>query len=604
MSDRSNLTMPSIIRPAALLLLLGATAFAQDVCVTSRKSLDRQLGDPDGDCRLPAISADARFIAFESDATDLVYGDTNGHRDVFVVDVASSDVEMISWSSTGGATDGDSDHASISQDGRYVLFESVATNLVPGDGNGVRDVFLYDRQLLVMKRISVSNTGQEANGSSGQGGLCKGSAISGDGQRAVFQSFASNLVGGDTNGLFDIFLYDAATSSLSLVSVSMIGPGPAPANGTSQDPDISADGTRAAFASYASNLVYNDINGENDIFVVELSTRAATRATQEMIGTALDGSSWKPRLSADGNEVVFESFATTLVPNDSNGMIDVFLYDHTSTAIERVSVAHDGSQANNYCYRPSISADGMRVGFTSAASNLVSGGSGVQNVYLRDRAAATTTRWGEDSAGGTGSAGSDDSSLAANGDKMAFMSLSPLVPTDTNGMKDVYLRYCGPTATSYCPGVDNHCPCGNGGVGGAGCENSSGQGGGLLAATGVPSVYLDSVTLHATSLPAQAPILFFQAINELNNGAGLQFGDGLRCAGGALLRLKVKIAGASGAASYGYGVGTDVPVSVRGAVPAIGGVFRYQGWYRDIVPGFCTIDEFNLTNGLVIEWAP
>ncbi len=603
MSVRLDSPQSAAVTLSVVCLLLCAPASAQDICVTHRKSIDRQLEDPNGDSRLPEVSADARFIVFESDANDLVYGDTNGLTDVFVVEVSSSDIEMISWSHTGGATNGDSDHASISGDGRYVLFESVASNLVVGDGNGVRDVFLYDRELDVMKRVSVANTGAEGNASSGQGGLYKGSAISDDGQRAVFQSFASNLVGGDTNMATDIFLYDAVTSSVSIVSLSMIGPGPAPANGTSQDPDISADGAYVAFASYASNLVGGDTNGENDIFVVNLSNLAAVRATVAMIGTQVDGSSWKPRLSADGNEVTYESHATTLVPNDTNGVIDVFLFDRTAYAVERVSLTWDNQEANNYCYHPSINADGTRVSFTSAASNLVPGGSGVQNVYVRDRWGSDTERWGEDSAGGTGFAGSNDSSLTADGFKMAFMSLSPLVPADTNNMKDVYLRYCGPTATSYCPGLGELCPCGNGGTGGAGCENSAGQGGGLLTATGLPSVYLDSVTLHASGLPAQAPILFFQAINELNYGSGITFGDGLRCAGGALLRLKVKIASAGGTAAYGYGIGTDIPISIRGLVPTIGGHFRYQGWYRDIAP-FCTIDEFNLTNGLLIEWAP
>lgn len=585
-------------------LLLGAPASAQDICVTSRMSLDRLDEDPNGDCRLPAISADGHFIVFESDANDLVYGDTNGFSDIFVVHVFGGDIEMISWSNTGGATDGDSDHASISGDGRYVVFESVASNLVGGDGNGVRDVFRYDRELDVMKRVSVANTGADGNGSSGQGGLYKGSAVSGDGQRVVFQSFASNLVGGDTNMATDIFVYDAVTDSVSIASLSVIGPGAVPANGTSQDPDISADGAYVAFASYANNLVSSDTNGENDIFVVDLSNLAAVRATVAMIGTQVDGSSWKPRLSADGNEVAYESHATTLVPNDTNAVIDTFLFDRTAYTVERVSLTWDNQEANNYCYHASISADGTRVSFTSAASNLVPSGSGVQNVYVRDRWGSDTERWGEDSAGGTGFAGSNDSSLTADGFKMAFMSLSPLVPADTNNMKDVYLRYCGPTATPFCPGVGNLCPCGNGGTGGAGCENSAGQGGGLLTATGLPSVYLDSVTLHVSGLPPQAPILFFQAINELNYGSGIAFGDGLRCAGGALLRLRVKIASGSGTAAYGYGIGSDVPISIRGLVPAIGGTFRYQGWYRDIVPGFCTIDEFNLTNGLRIDWAP
>lgn len=593
--------LPAIGLSLAALLLCGAAASAQDVCVTSRKSLDVSAGDPNGISRLPCISADARFIAFESEASDLVFGDTNNLSDVFVVHVTSGDIERISRSTTGGATDGISNHASISEDGRYVLFESEATNLVAADGNGARDVFLYDRDLLLMKRISVANTGAEGNGPSGQGGLRKGSAISGDGQRAVFQSHASNLVSGDTNFVGDIFVYDLATSSLSIASLSVIGPAVLPANGNSQDPHISANGAYVAFASHANNLVGNDTNGQNDIFVVELATLGALRASIADNGTQSNGSSWHPRLSADGMQVAFESHATSLVSGDGNGVIDVFLFDRPTSTIERVSVGWQGQEANNYCYRCSISADGNRIGFTSAASNLVSNGNGIQNVYVRDRVANDTERWGEDSAGGTSWAGSDESSLDATGKKMAFMSLAPLVPGDGNSLHDIYLRWCGPTATSYCAGIGNLCPCGNGGTGGAGCENSHGTGG-LLTATGLPSVTLDSVTLTATGLPTTATILFFQANNQLGNGAGVQFGDGLRCAGGALVRLKVKIA-SGGTSSYGFGVGADIPIAIRGQIPLVGGTFFYQGWYRDTA-AFCTSDAFNLTNGLRIDWAP
>ena len=173
------------------------------------------------------------------------------------------------------------------------------------------------------------------------------------------------------------------------------------------------------------------------------------------------------------------------------------------------------------------------------------------------------------------------------------------MPND-GGQIDIYLRRCGPTGEIFCTGDPDFCPCANAGFDGGGCRNSNG-GSTLLKADGLAQVSADTVILIASDLPANAPVLFFQGTTSLSGGNGIPFGDGLRCVGGGVVRLGIKFADPGGSAVYG--VGGDVPVSVQGMLPAFGGTFYYQAWYRDTVP-FCEPEGFNLSNGLRITWAP
>lgn len=159
--------------------------------------------------------------------------------------------------------------------------------------------------------------------------------------------------------------------------------------------------------------------------------------------------------------------------------------------------------------------------------------------------------------------------------------------------------------TSYCfgSGTGTACPCGNVGVAGAGCGNSSAAGGGRLTASGAASVTNDRILLTADNLPASTAVLFFQGTLRENSGLGTAFGDGLSCVTGTIVRLGVRFA-PGGTAHFGFGDGTGDLISVTGAIPAAGGMRRYQGWYRDAAAGFCTAQTFNLSNGMEIPWAP
>jgi flagellin-like hook-associated protein FlgL len=213
-----------------------------------------------------AISADGRFVAFESFATNLVAGDTNGVYDAFIKDTVTGVTTRVSTDSSGNqATGGYSLVRAISADGRFVAFESAATNLVAGDTNGQQDAFIKDTLTGVTTRISTDSSGNQATG-----GTSFVTAISADGRFVAFNSFASNLVAGGTNGQRDAFIKDTLTGVTTRVSTDSSG-NQATGGFGSYVSAISADGRFVAFESDATNLVAGDTNGERDAFLRDLT---------------------------------------------------------------------------------------------------------------------------------------------------------------------------------------------------------------------------------------------------------------------------------------------------------------------------------------------
>jgi Tol biopolymer transport system component len=206
----------------------------------------------------PTLSADGRYAAFDSSATNLVSGDTNGMRDIFVRDRAAGATYLVSKNSTGAQGNSNSYKPSISADGRYVAFDSSATNLVSGDTNGKSDVFVRDRAAGVTYLVSKNSTGAQGNGYSNI------ASISADGRYVAFVSAATNLVSGDINGMTDIFVRDRAAGAIYLVSKNSSG---VLGNGDSYGPSFSSDGRYMTFDSVATNLVSGDTNGARDIFM-------------------------------------------------------------------------------------------------------------------------------------------------------------------------------------------------------------------------------------------------------------------------------------------------------------------------------------------------
>jgi len=401
--------------------------------ITKRVSVDRRGIQGNAGSSSPSMSADGRFVAFGSSASNLVFGDTNGAFDVFVYDRATGATERVSVDSAGSQANSPSYDPSISSDGRFVAFYSDASNLVPDDTNGAFDVFVYDRATGAMERVNVDSAGSQANAES------INPSISSDGRFVAFYSQASNLVPGDTNGQPDVFVHDRVTGVTERVSVDSVGN---QANGYSYDESISADGRFVAFRSDASNLVPGDTNGRFDVFVHDRVTGVTERVSVDSVGNQENGYSYDESISADGRFVAFASGASNLVPGDTNGQPDVFVHDRLTGATERVNVDSAGSQANGQSYSPSIGSDGRFVAFRSLASNLVSGDTNVTyDIFVHDRLTGATKRVSVDSAGSQASGSSDRASMSADGRFVAFSSnASNLVSGDTNGTTDVFVH--------------------------------------------------------------------------------------------------------------------------------------------------------------------
>jgi Tol biopolymer transport system component len=467
-AGRRDLTgMRPMLHVAGLAAILaGGTAAAQQ---TVRASVASSGAQGDGGVRPGvAISADGRFVAFASDASNLVPGDVNGTTDVFVHDLSTGATVRISVGE-GGDPAGPSGYAgvAISADGRFVAFDSQAPNLVAGDANGQRDVFVRDRDAdgngvfdepggSRTVRVSVSSSGVEADGDS------QHPAISADGRFVAFTSNASVLSSPNPRRIYQVYLRDRdadgngrfdepgdTTTNASLSSFGQRG------DGSSTDPTISANGRFVGFRTEATNLFPGDTNGVSDVAVHDRVTGATVRISESASGIGGNSYSYPPAsLSADGRFVAFASIASNLVPGDAS-TADAFVRDRDAdgngvfdepggVSVELASVDSQGVQGNGWTTVPALSLDGRRVAFESAASNLVAGDTNHNyDVFVHDRAGGRTERASVDTAGRESHAQSNSSSVAISGDGrfVAFLSnANDLVAGDTNGVADVFVR--------------------------------------------------------------------------------------------------------------------------------------------------------------------
>ena len=327
----------------------------------------------------PAIDQTGRYIVFVS-TNNLAPGiNTGGIAQIYRKDTMTGEVRIVSTDNTGLiAADGASTASVISADGRYIAFESSATNLVTGDTNGIPDVFLHDTQTTTTTRVSVATGGAQANGAS------SAPAISANGRYIAFQSTAPDLVTGDTNTVMDIFLHDTQTpSTTSRVSVTTGG---AEVNGASSDPAISADGRYIAFQSIASDLVAGDTNTVMDIFLHDTQTPSTSRVSITSGGAEANGASSAPAISGDGRYIAFQSAATDLIATDTNGVTDIYLRDHQTPSTVRLSLSVGGAQPTSESTQAAVSSDGRYVGFSSLANlDTANDTNGVRDIYRAHR---------------------------------------------------------------------------------------------------------------------------------------------------------------------------------------------------------------------------
>jgi Tol biopolymer transport system component len=391
--------------------------------------------EADGASFTPAISADGRYVAFASSASTLVQGDMNGTEDVFIYDRVTDDSERVSLSSGGVEGNGDSFDPAISADGRYVAFTSSASNLTEGDENNELDIFVRDRSSHRTVLVSVGPGGAMGDGPS------VASSISGDGRFVAFESDAGSLVGEDNNGTGDVFVRDLAADVTRKLSVAGNGlQTESPTFGAA----ISEDGSSVAFESFSARLVPDDTNNALDVFVADVASGKIDRVSLATDGGQGNERSYSPSISADGRNVAFASFASNLVENDTNGQLDVFLRRRDRQATTRLSVGPDGAEGNGLSFAPVVTSDGGLVVFSSEAGNLVPDDSnGARDVFLASTESAALTRLSRRPGPGREGQG-DGPSLGPvvdrSGVMVAFASFATnLVPGDTNGQSDVFV---------------------------------------------------------------------------------------------------------------------------------------------------------------------
>ena len=428
-----------------LVLLVGVAALPSglEAQTTTRVSVGPEGGDPDGISFLPVMSGDGRYVGFSSDASNLVPGDNNQFEDVFVYDRQTKITTRVSVTPEGGDPNNDSFYAGLSSDGRFVVFESLASNLVMGDKNEARDIFVYDRETNATTRVSQNMEGEDHNGIIGTP-----PAISANGRYIAFDSTATNLVPGEENNVQKIFVYDQQMGSISQVSLTPEGGNP---NNGSSLPAISADGRYVAFVSSATDLVPGDGNGVQDIFVYDRQEETTTRVSVTPVGDDPNDKSFFPALSANGRYVAFDSNASNLVAGDDNETTDVFVYDRLLETTTRVGSTLEGEADLIFLGgAPALSADGRFVAFASNASDLVAGDvNEATDVFVYDQQKRTTSRLSITPEAGNPNGPSEAPTLSATGRYVTFESLaSNLIEGDANGLEDIYVSDRGPATVA------------------------------------------------------------------------------------------------------------------------------------------------------------
>jgi Tol biopolymer transport system component len=330
-----------------------------------------------------AISGDGRYVAFDSEATSLDPDDADTGDDVYVRDLQTDTTTLVSRAAGGAKANADTDRPALSADGRLVAFTSSATNLDPDDGDNALDVYVRDLQTHAVTLVS------RATGADGAkcNEHCEAPAISADGRFVAFESRASNLDPADGDGVFDVMVRDLQTSTTMLVSRAS-GVAGAKSDGESFLPAISGDGRFVAFTSSGSNLDPADADAIPDVYVRDLQTGTTTLVSRAggATGAVGNGGSDSPAISSDGRYIAFASEASNLDPDDGDTAVDVFVRDlqtNTTTLVSRAA-GETGANGNAASFYPALSGDGRFAAFYSRASNLHPGdGDAIGDVFRR-----------------------------------------------------------------------------------------------------------------------------------------------------------------------------------------------------------------------------
>lgn len=422
-----------------------------------------------------AVSADGRFVAFSSNDDHLVSGDRNRIDDVFLRDRQTGSTVRVSVATGGVEANNGSFAPALSADGRYVVFSSLASNLVAGDGNGVVDVFRHDRSTGETLRVSAAPDGGDGNGGSSD------AVMSADGRFVAFTSVASNLAGGgDANATSDVFLWDAQQPAATRIRRLSLGPGNSDVTAASGQPSIAADGSRVAFASESDQLLPGILaDGLTDVFVHEVASGTLSLASRLANGSEGGLAYAHPQLGADGSRVAFLASAGG-EDIEGDGVIEVA----AGPLVVLRELAAGSNRVVSRCAGPNLlaalptgaapppyalDAAGRYVAFTSATHPCTPDDTvAAPHVYVRDLGLGETRLVDRNAAGeiGQGAAGgSQGGSLAfsGNGQFIAFASFAPnLVAGDSNGRDDIFLAANPAFRSDLLQAVSNLTPVANG----------------------------------------------------------------------------------------------------------------------------------------------
>jgi hypothetical protein len=396
----------------------GGTSGTNCVCgpTTTRVSANTAGGEPNQMADWGSISSDGRFASFVSDADNLAAGDNNGKSDVFLRDRTNAITERISVSNSGAEANGASYTPEIASSGRFVAFGSLATNLTSDTGGGQFQLYLRDLVARTTIRVSKSSSGASADT-----GFTSNGVVSADGRFVAFTSGATNLVVGDTNNSPDIFLRDVLNGTTIRVSVTSTGAPMGP--GKVGFPSISDNGRLVAFESDAP-LHPADANGKTDVYLWDANSGTTTPVSIDATERFGLGQSLFPDISGDGTTVAFNT-DSALDPSDTNAKHDVYMRTLATGSIARASLGAGNVQGNADSSRPSLSTNGDVVSFLSSATNLVSDDTNNRSDVFIRRVSSSATFRATLSTGGVQSDGHVfDNDLAGNGSVVIFQSVA------------------------------------------------------------------------------------------------------------------------------------------------------------------------------------
>jgi Tol biopolymer transport system component len=525
----------------------------------------------------PELSHDGRWLLFTSSASNLVPNDTNGTSDLFLRDRVAGTTARVNVRSDGAQVSGAVFNPKITPDGRFVTYCTQATVVLP-DSNGRIDVFVLDRNTGLVTRESDSFLGSGSNGHSTSTG------ISADGRYVLFNSDAFNIVPGDVDSTTDVFLRDRQAGTTTCISTA----GGFPVGGAAAG--VSDDGRFCVFSSAAATLVPNDTNLRVDIFLYDRVMQQVTRVSVDSQGQQADDDSRGPLMAPDGNSILFQSRAGNLVAGDVNGTWDMFRRDLTSGVVTRLLIGTTGIEPA-LGSDPSLSGDGRFLGLVSANPNLVPNDiNGRQDVFVVDVVTFAVTLRSPAILGGGGNADCyNRCTVAADAAVVVFESdASNLVASDTNSLKEIFTHDAQPPPLVYCTAKTNS----------LGCVPSISWSGALhVGSASAFSVTANNVLNNKSALFAYSIV----------GRAAIPFQGGTLCVQPPLVRIPVSNSGGSPApvADCSGTLSIDfAAVVASGIYPSltVGQGVWAMFWSRD--PGFLEPDNTNLTDGLEFALLP